>query len=383
MIPITERFLSDAGGWQALKQARSLQQMGRVIAAQYEPPLLEGRVREGEQEYRTGLKILSASKVENLCTCRESRQRGVICAHALAVGLEIIKPRVAAAPATGKSPSTFSSGSAAGSSALPAIPSGERPKFHLQVEGSLNYLTARLDAEYSTRQTTLAGSRFAHPAEEAAVGRLRKAGFTDPDSKGEMVLKGEPRILAFFAGELPRLQRDWNVAIGARFDFVTRDIERIEPKLQIRGSGENWFDLSLELGTPSGEQFSAADIQRLLQSGPKLDPAEEQKGGRLRSRRARRIAAGPHGLQSRAAPAGDVSRGPCACGVSRYAGARTRGETARRCAVERVDGDLARCDAAAGDSAGGFGGSLARLSKDWRVLAEVSRGQWPWGHCRR
>src|ERR1700760_721661 len=100
MIPITERFLSDAGGWQALKKARALHQMGRVLAAKYEPPLLEGRVREGEQEFCSGLKILSASNVENLCTCRESRQRGRICAHSLAVGLETIKPRPAAvAPA--------------------------------------------------------------------------------------------------------------------------------------------------------------------------------------------------------------------------------------------------------------------------------------------
>src|SRR5579862_5538702 len=98
MIPITERFLSDAGGWQALKQARTLHQMGRVIEAKYEPPLLEGRVREGEQEFRSGLKILTASKVENLCTCRESRLRGMICAHSLAVGLEIIKPRTVAPP---------------------------------------------------------------------------------------------------------------------------------------------------------------------------------------------------------------------------------------------------------------------------------------------
>src|SRR5262245_15702872 len=96
-IAITERFLSDAGGWQALKQARSLHQMGRVLEATYEPPLLQGRVREGESEFRSGLKILSASNVENLCTCRESRQRGTICAHSLAVGLEIIQPRPTAA----------------------------------------------------------------------------------------------------------------------------------------------------------------------------------------------------------------------------------------------------------------------------------------------
>jgi SNF2 family DNA or RNA helicase len=267
MIPITERFLSDAGGWQALKQARTLHQMGRVIAAKYEPPLLEGRVREGEQEFRSGLKILSASNVENLCTCRESRQRGVICAHSLALGLEIIKPRAGTAAAPAKSPSAFSAGGVASAASSAVRPAGEKPKFQLQLEGSLNYLTARLDAEYSTGKTTLVGSRYAHPAEDAAVERLQKAGFAGPDSKGELILKGEPKVLAFFAGEMARLQREWKVTLGARFDYVTRDIERIEPKLQIRGSGENWFDLSLELATPSGEQFSAIEIQRLLQSG--------------------------------------------------------------------------------------------------------------------
>jgi SNF2 family DNA or RNA helicase len=269
-IPITERFLSDAGGWQALKQARAIHQMGRVLEAKYEPPLLEGRVREGEQEFRTGLNILSSSNVENLCTCREARMRGVICAHALAVGLEIIKPRAAEVPkgAGGSAMMGQRSDVSRSPGGTPASrPVGERPKFYLQVEGSLNYLTARLDAEYSSGRSTLAGSRFPHPAEEAAIERLHKAGFAGPDGKGELVLKGEPRILAFFAGELPRLQREWDVSLGARFDYVTRDIERIEPKLQIRGSGENWFDLSLELGTSSGETFSAAEIQRLLQSG--------------------------------------------------------------------------------------------------------------------
>src|SRR5260370_596511 len=80
LIPITDRFRLDGGGWQGMKQAGPLHKMGRVTAAKYEPPLLEGRVREGEQEFRSGLKILSVSNVENLCTCRESRQRGMICA---------------------------------------------------------------------------------------------------------------------------------------------------------------------------------------------------------------------------------------------------------------------------------------------------------------
>ena len=47
-------------------------------------------VREGDREYRAGLKILSPTNVENLCTCRPSREYGTICAHSLAVGLAIV-----------------------------------------------------------------------------------------------------------------------------------------------------------------------------------------------------------------------------------------------------------------------------------------------------
>jgi superfamily II DNA or RNA helicase len=494
MIPITERFLSDAGGWQALKQARALHDMGRVLAASYEPPLLQGRVREGELELRSGLKILSQSNVENLCTCRESRRNGTICAHALALGLEIIKPRPAApapavlnlvappAPAVpkpapgpkfstdsgepieicvilppnfvgawekgsimlvietlgggrrvllsaldrsrtyrctarelelverlrslneGNLPSdgvlpgmatlsreallqllpflshhpkiTFGRGATAAVSAdpvrpplrvapqadgslrlraelpadgrvllagkqpwlfqgstfsplapglpivyqellnkeivLPAshaapfverelpvlraafvveLPDGfapaapapslrsDGPRFVLVLEGSLNHLTAKLDARYEDRCFRLEAASFSSgssspsaarrngAAEAAALEQLRQAGFAGPDGRGELILKGEPRVLAFFARNLPRLEKEWDVTIGARFGHVTRDIERIQPKLEIRSSGENWFDLQIELSSSGGERFSAVEIQRLLQSG--------------------------------------------------------------------------------------------------------------------
>ena len=44
-------------------------------------------------------------------------------------------------------------------------------------------------------------------------------------------------------------------------------IERIRPRLEIRSSGQSWFDLHVELSTSGGEHFSGAEIQRLLQSG--------------------------------------------------------------------------------------------------------------------
>src|ERR1700757_3288521 len=95
-IQLTERFLMDTGGWQALKHAKALVQMGRVVSYNYTPPVLRGLVRDGETEYRAGLKIRSYTDVENLCSCRQSRQWGKICAHSLAVGLALIKSKMPA-----------------------------------------------------------------------------------------------------------------------------------------------------------------------------------------------------------------------------------------------------------------------------------------------
>ncbi len=430
MIPITERFLSECGGWQALREARGLHAAGRVRAVTYAPPLLEGRVREGEGELKSGLRITSPSHVENLCTCRAARRDGVICAHALAVGLEWMKPTAAPAPdppvaaaaapkaagpnfstddgdplelhvvlppnfkpawerdaitlgleaaakgrrillsaldstqrfrvsptdlpvleklrslAGGALPGIVTLGRTAFLGLLPALASHPRvtfaknapaaihttpfrpapnlpadalilangssawllhgsafyplaaepapavttpnevdlPRFALALEGSLNHLTARLDALYGNDRFTIeaAPPRASktprhHAAERQALDRLHASGFDGPDRTAQLILKGEPAILAFFARDLPRLEKEWTVTIGSRFAHVTRDIERIQPRLEIRTSGENWFDLQYELATPGGDRFSAAEIQRLLQSG--------QSSTRLRNRK--------------------------------------------------------------------------------------------------
>ena len=112
-IPITEKLLLNAGGWQAMKPARELLKSGRVSEAKYEPPLLSGYVREGAKNYRSGLRIKSALDVENLCSCWESRSAGKICAHSVAVGLGYLNPPAPAAAATVES-------------AIPEAPAGPR-----------------------------------------------------------------------------------------------------------------------------------------------------------------------------------------------------------------------------------------------------------------
>ncbi|MEP6956990.1 MAG: hypothetical protein ABI883_09195, partial [Chthoniobacterales bacterium] len=126
-IPITTKLLVAAGGWPAMKAAQQMHAAGRVLEAGYEPPLLSGMVKDGLRTLRSGLRVKTFSDVENLCTCRESRQWGKICAHSLAVGLEIIAPKRVADDTSARGPAD--SGEARASSAAAGSPPAHGPKF--------------------------------------------------------------------------------------------------------------------------------------------------------------------------------------------------------------------------------------------------------------
>ncbi|MDB6056352.1 MAG: ywqA [Verrucomicrobiales bacterium] len=85
-VELTEKLLSDAAGWEAIKRARAYITQGHVLSSFWKPPLLRGVV-QGEVSTRASMVIKSATDIENLCTCREAREWGKICAHSVAVGL--------------------------------------------------------------------------------------------------------------------------------------------------------------------------------------------------------------------------------------------------------------------------------------------------------
>ncbi len=113
-LELTEKLLSDAAGWDVMKHARAYLSQGQVVSSFWEAPLLRGVVQAGELSVRASMVIKSASDIENLCTCREAREWGKICAHGVAVGLhwlkaqrgEVIAPESAAKPATTKAKKT-------------------------------------------------------------------------------------------------------------------------------------------------------------------------------------------------------------------------------------------------------------------------------------
>jgi hypothetical protein len=98
VIVLSDIVLAKLAGWEVVKQARALVAAGRVLSSEWQPPNLRGVVQEGSTTYRAGLVIRSDSDADNLCTCRDARQRGLICAHSVAAGIHFLKPTAPYSP---------------------------------------------------------------------------------------------------------------------------------------------------------------------------------------------------------------------------------------------------------------------------------------------
>ncbi len=159
----------------------------------------------------------------------------------------------------------------------------EPPIVRCHFEGGLARLRAKLQIEYFENQSsTTSGASIWLPdpqksnryrlrdfsAEQEAIARLARRGFEGPDKEGRWQLSGQDAVLTFFAREYPRLEREWNVTLEDRLDWsLDKNVERIEPRCEVRSSGEQWFDFGVQFETGSGEKFSTADIQSLVLGG--------------------------------------------------------------------------------------------------------------------
>jgi superfamily II DNA or RNA helicase len=85
-MEITEKWLGDIGGWQALKTAREYVRLGSVKNASREGDTFRGLVGEGRAAYKTALIVHDHRRVDCQCGCPDAR-RGLICAHSVAVAL--------------------------------------------------------------------------------------------------------------------------------------------------------------------------------------------------------------------------------------------------------------------------------------------------------
>jgi superfamily II DNA or RNA helicase len=217
-MQLTENLLREAAGWEVMKRARSFLEQGRVVSSSWAPPLLRGVVRDGELSFRASMVVRSQTEIENLCTCREARERGTICPHGVAVGLHWLQgQRPAAAPA----PATPAAGTVRPVVKNPALrrdAGGEPTSLFVILPPNFSQALARgkimltLEAQWSGGRcplNSLPGERtFAFaPADAAIIDRL------------EILTRGEtPAVVQLdtkdFASLLPALTGHPNLTLG-------------------------------------------------------------------------------------------------------------------------------------------------------------------------
>ncbi len=161
-----------------------------------------------------------------------------------------------------------------------------QPRFHLELDGTLDRLSAKLTCSYPglasfAPTASVPGTAFplsdpadpltfldrAETAEAAALARLERHGFAFSNQDNRFVLKTQRDILQFFAGELERLKRAWDVTFTQRFSAASASVERVQTSWSPVSSGEDWLAFDLKFATSSGASLDRAEIQRLLQTG--------------------------------------------------------------------------------------------------------------------
>lgn len=92
-IPITIKRLEGWAGPQVVRDARVLIEQGAVLRAEYNPPFITGMLLYNNREFTTRMRVLRDGNVESECPCYANRERGIICAHVIALGLTIAARR--------------------------------------------------------------------------------------------------------------------------------------------------------------------------------------------------------------------------------------------------------------------------------------------------
>ncbi|MEI6085185.1 MAG: DEAD/DEAH box helicase, partial [Verrucomicrobiota bacterium] len=97
---ITRELLKELADWRTEKEGRALAAAGNVLQWDYQPPFLSGTVRTGGGTTITAKIKLGARafEVENLCVCRQARDKGRICPHVMALVYATILPAKPAGP---------------------------------------------------------------------------------------------------------------------------------------------------------------------------------------------------------------------------------------------------------------------------------------------
>ena len=89
--PITHQILINWAGQRVFQDAKIQVERGLVQEVAYEAPFVTGTLLWSNRPLKTSVKILQDGSAQNNCPCRDSKERGIICAHVIALCIELIR----------------------------------------------------------------------------------------------------------------------------------------------------------------------------------------------------------------------------------------------------------------------------------------------------
>jgi superfamily II DNA or RNA helicase len=256
-MQLTETLLREAAGWEVMKRARYYLEQDKVLSSHWAPPLLRGVVQDGEASFRASMVIKSQTDIENLCTCREAREWGKVCAHGVGVGLHWL--RAQAVPVTlpkaeeGRRDATPTRRRDACATIL-REPGGEEAELYIILPPNFEQAVARgkimlvLEAKWSGGRCPLdalpKGRSYAFPASDNAI-----------IDRVEELAGGTPALLQLetkdFASLLPVLVDHPNITLGKSSPVtVTRTPLRLPLRATLEENGEILLALTQKMAPP-------------------------------------------------------------------------------------------------------------------------------------
>ncbi len=238
-----------AAGWDVVKLARAYLAQGQVLSSYWAPPLLRGVVQSDGVSWRASMAIKSDIDIENLCTCRESRQWGKICAHGVAVGLHWLKAQQPdATPKPARSIASVPPAPARKPAALQRAANGEPAELFIILPPNLDQAIARgkvmlvFEAKWGGGRCPLntlpKGRPFAFsPQDNAIIEQIETLADGETPALLQMAMKD-------FAALLPALADHENITLG-KTNTVT--VTRTPLKLPLRATLEANGEIVLAL----------------------------------------------------------------------------------------------------------------------------------------
>ena len=88
-VRLTLKALADWAGPRKFEEGRAIFERGAVQDVVVDPPLVQGSIALGHRSLTTSFRLLSDGHVESRCPCYENQERGLVCAHVVALGLAL------------------------------------------------------------------------------------------------------------------------------------------------------------------------------------------------------------------------------------------------------------------------------------------------------